>query len=575
MARMIPSFMDNRTPLGERDVFNILAAGPEDWVALHSLDLAPWNRGLRTEIDFVVIVPDAGILCIEVKSHENIAFDGQQWYPKTISRSPFKQASDGRHTFYRRLTKLAPQFKRFPVVHCCIFPRASFNLSPNLSVQPWELMDIQIFRKFDSSATFCADLKSRIKQSVAADVNLNYPDHRLSEGQIDNIVKCCVPVQKFCPDSREEISRREAEIERVLLEQQKPILKLSEWNNRLVISGGAGTGKTLIAMEVARRWSERGSRVALLCYNQLIGDWMKQQIERVKPTLPNLIAGRAISVMAEMSGIKIPDYPSQEFWEIELPRAIEERITDPVFKVKASFDYLVLDEAQDILARPRLWQCLTQFISGGVDKGFFALFGDFEHQVFTTREHIYQALANLDTSDHPVRWELSENCRNYRIVGDTAVQLSGLSGSVYSGYLRSGGDVHNYDIYFYSNEKDQLDKLVQYLREFKAQGYKQSEITLLSFRADRLSAAMNLKKTGYKLQPAWQAGKHTSYASVHAFKGLENKIIILTDTILDDMEFRRDLFYTGMTRATESVRVLCGEDSQETILRWLVRGDDS
>jgi Nuclease-related domain len=78
MARLIPSFMDDATPGGERDVYNLLAAGPDDWAALHSLDLAPWNRGLRTEIDFVIIIPDAGILCIEVKSHENIYFDGNR-----------------------------------------------------------------------------------------------------------------------------------------------------------------------------------------------------------------------------------------------------------------------------------------------------------------------------------------------------------------------------------------------------------------------------------------------------------------------------------------------------------------
>ena len=87
MAHLIPSFMDERTPPGERDVFNLLAAGPDDWVALHSLDLAPWNRSLRTEIDFVVIAPDVGIVCLEVKSHENITFDGLRWFPETIARS--------------------------------------------------------------------------------------------------------------------------------------------------------------------------------------------------------------------------------------------------------------------------------------------------------------------------------------------------------------------------------------------------------------------------------------------------------------------------------------------------------
>ncbi|MGC3975910.1 MAG: NERD domain-containing protein [Nitrospira sp.] len=569
MARLIPAFMDDRTPPGERDVFNLVAAGPNDWVALHSLDLSPWNRGLRTEIDFVVIAPDTGIICLEVKSHENIIFDGYRWNPETISRSPFKQASDGRHTFYRRLAKLAPDFKRVPVVHCCIFPRSPFNLLPNLSVQPWELMDLRAFRAFDSGSAFCADLKARMRLSIAADGNLCHLDHRLSKDQIDTIVKCCVPMQRCRPDAREEIVRREAEVEKVLREQQKPVLQLAALNDRLIVSGAAGTGKTLIAMEVARRMAQKGRRVALLCYNQLVGNWMKQRIEQTGPVLPNLVVGRAIRIMAEMTAVQIPANPKEDFWERELPERLEERLTDPDFKAAAAFEYLVLDEAQDILARPRIRQIIFQFLSGGMDKGAFALFGDFEHQVLEKRGSMDQALAALDASSRPVRWKLSENCRNYRIVGDTAVRLAGHCDSTYSGYLRAGGGVHNYDIYFYEHESAQLDILSRWIKDFKAQGYKSSEITLLSFRADPLSAAARLAITGYKLRPAWQAGDLIAYASVHAFKGMENKVIILTDVLLDDLEFDRDLFYTGMTRATESVRVLCDKRSQECFCRWL------
>ncbi|MDR4485051.1 MAG: NERD domain-containing protein [Nitrospirales bacterium] len=575
MARLIPSFMDDHTPPGERDVFNLLAAGPDDWVALHSLDLAPWNRGLRTEIDFVIIIPDAGIICIEVKSQENIAFDTHRWYPQTITRSPFKQAADGRHTFYRRLSEIAPKLRRVPVVHCCIFPQAPFDLTPNLSVQPWELMDSRVFRSFSSSDVFCADLKVRVEQSVVADGKLTRLDQRLSHGQIDTIVKSCVPVQKFHPDARYEIARREEDIERILRQQQKPVLQLAAWNERLIVSGGAGTGKTLIAMEVARRAAEQGRRVGLLCYNQLVGDWMKQRIEQTNPVLPNLLAGRAIRVVSEMAGVEIPGNPSQDFWEKELPQIIEERLTDPDFKACAVFDFLVLDEAQDLLARPWLWESITQFFSGGMSKGAYAIFGDFDNQVLTAREPMHDALRALDATSRPVRWELSENCRNYRIIGETAVQLAGHRSSTYSGYLRIGGSVYNYDIFFYENEAAQLDKLGQFLKEFKAQGYKPSEITLLSFRADHLSAAVRLKFAGYKIRPAWQNCELTTYASVHAFKGMENKIIILTDVVLDDLGFRRDLFYTGMTRATESVRILCDKNSQETLFQWLSRKGDS
>lgn len=561
--------MDDRTPPGEHDVFNLIAAGPDDWVSLHSLDLAPWNRGVRTEIDFVVIAPETGILCIEVKSHENLAFDGLRWHPETITRSPFKQACDGRYTFHRRLHELAPQFGNVPVVHCCIFPRAPFDLPLNLSVQPWELIDMRVFRAFDSGSEFCAALKTRMEQSIAADQQLAPLQRRLTTDQVETIVKCCVPVQRRRPDARQEITRREEEIEKILREQQKPVLQLAALNDRLVVSGGAGTGKTLTAMEVARRAAERGHRVALLCFNQLVGDWMRQRMEQIAPRLPNLVVGRAIRVMAEMSGIEVPDQPSREFWETGLPQQLEERLTDPDFKAAAAFDYLVLDEAQDLLARPRLWQCLGQFLAGSIDKGAFALFGDFDHQVLAERETMRQSLTALNASNQPVRWRLSENCRNYRIVGDTAVQLSGSGGSVYSGYLRAGGGLHNYDIFFYEHEQAQLDRLGQWLREFKALGYKASEITLLSFRADHLSSATRLKYAGYKLRPAWQTGDFTAYASVHAFKGMENKVVILTDVVLDDRDFQRDLFYTGMTRATESVRVLCDRGSQETLFGWL------
>lgn len=230
---------------------------------------------------------------------------------------------------------------------------------------------------------------------------------------------------------------------------------------------------------------------------------------------------------------------------------------------------MVLDEAQDILARPRLWQCLTQFLHGGLDRGAFVLLGDFDHQVLNDREQMQMAIRAVEAAARPARWHLSENCRNYRIVGETALRLGGMSVSVYSGYLRSGGGLQNYDIFFYEKDEDQLIQIRQWLREFKTLGYRSSEITLLSFRGDESSAAARLKHAGYKLHPAWQFGNGTAFASVHAFKGMENKIIILTDVVLTDHEFHRDLFYTGMTRAIECVRVLCEQNSEAVLCGWL------
>jgi hypothetical protein len=569
MASLIPAFMDDRTPPGERDVFNLLAAGPDDWVVLHSLDLAPWNRGLRTEIDFVVITPEAGILCVEVKSHEHLFFDGHRWSPATITRSPFKQAADGRFTFTRRLHELAPELRRVPVVHCCIFPRSNFDLPPNLSIQPWELMDMRAFRTFRSGMAFCADLKARIVRSIEADANLRPLEKKVSADQVANIVRHCVPVQTRRPEAREEILRRAEEMDRLLRDQQKPVLKLAALNKRVIVAGGAGTGKTLIAREVARRAAEGGARVGLLCFNQIVGDWLRRQSEAAEPPLPNLVVGRAIQVMAKLTGLVIPECPPDSFWENELPDNLEKRLTDSDFKVTAAFDYLVIDEAQDILARPRLWQCLLQFLNGGMYHGAFALFGDFSNQVLSDRAEMNKALAVITSTVVPSRWDLTENCRNYRIVGDTAVTLGGLGKFVYSGYMRAGGGLQNYNIFFYDTDNAQLEKLRELLKEFRLQGYKPSEITVLSFRSSENSAAERIKGAGFKMRPVWQNGEGIGFTSIQAFKGMENKVIILTDVLLGERDYHRDLFYTGLTRSTESVRVLCHKNSNSTLLAWL------
>ncbi len=309
--------------------------------------------------------------------------------------------------------------------------------------------------------------------------------------------------------------------------------------------------------------------MALLCFNQLIGEWMQQQVKAIEPQLPTLIVGRAIRVMAQMTGLQIPGDPPRDYWDVELPRLLEERLTDPDFKAAATFDYVVIDEAQDVLARSHIWHCLAQFLAGGIEIGAFALFGDFENQVLAEHDVMERNLTVVNSLARPSRWRLSENCRNYRIIGETAVRLGGFGSDIYSGYRRVGGSIQNYNIMFYASEREQLDQLAQWLKEFRAESYKPSEITILSFRTAEASAAVRLKQQGFRLSPFWQAGEHTGYASIHAFKGLENKVIILTDLILNDTDFHRHLFYTGMTRATEFVRILSHISSKETMLEWL------
>src|SRR5262245_7355287 len=64
-----------------------------------------------------------------------------------------------------------------------------------------------------------------------------------------------------------EADDRELEAQR-LTESQAMILSATRLLNRVEIRGGAGSGKTWLALEQARRLTKDGKRVALMCYSR-------------------------------------------------------------------------------------------------------------------------------------------------------------------------------------------------------------------------------------------------------------------------------------------------------------------
>ena len=570
MARMIPLAASDDTVQGEKDVFNMLARGPEDWTVFHSLDLAPWNRDKRTEIDFVVVIPDAGILCIEVKSHQKISFHDDRWHPATISKNPFKQAADGCYTLHRALKELAPYVADIPFAHCCIFPNADFDVGRVVSVRRDELMDRSVFRGFPSAAEFCADIRRRMIDLSVADYRrpLSAPIPPL---RVDSLISLCVPVQKHRPGAAEQIKKRHLEVDLLLRAQQTPVLQLARHNERLLVTGGAGTGKTLIAMELAKRFAENGNRVALISFNRMIGSWMREQVS-MGGGYPTLVADSVNALLVRMFNIEVPSNAGDEFWST-VPAIVEERLTDPGTKSETYFDYLVVDEAQDILARPAIWNCLLELLDGGLSNGRFALFGDVEHQVLRAHDKLRTTIDELKRDASVACWHLDENCRNTPAVGQAALLLSGIPQSLYSGYLRGGGSVDDVALKIFESDEQEKSLIRQILTEVKQRGYRPSETTLLSFCSADTSVSRQMVKQGMNMQQAQKADRQVGYASVHEFKGMENKVIIVTDINLNMDAYSRSLFFTALTRSTALVRVVCSSSDAPTLKRWIVEGD--
>ena len=567
--KMVPSFIESSSPPGERVVFTLLQNSSKNWVGLHSLDLAPDNYNRRTEIDFVVIIPETGIFCLEVKSQKDIYFDGSLWQPNSLSQNPFKQALDGRFAFHRRLnTKLQMKYSHVPVMHLCVFTHSDFHLSDNVSIKSWEFIDRKSLNNCKKQDDFCNLLKNIFLRSVDNDCQVTRLNKPLSETEVEEIVDFCYPIRKRKPEIAEEVNQRQNELEGKLQLQQKPMLKLCELNKKVLVKGGAGTGKSLIGIEIAKRKAESGLRVAYLCYNRLIGKWAENELK--KSNLPNIVAGSIYSILLKIADITPPSSSNTKWWSEIAPALIEDKLTSPEIECIATFDYVVIDEAQDILARPELWELTLLLIEGGLAHGNFLILGDFTNQSLT-ENLIYLEQHVSEISSHATCWQLDENCRNYQSIGQVAITLSASPLDTWSGYLREGGALSDWNIFPYKNDIDQTDQVIECIKSAKSEGFTEGDITILSFCTIERSIVKSLFGRGVLLEKADVLNsKNVRYSTINAFKGMENKVIIITDVVFSpqNQNLNRRIFYTGMTRATEKLYIICRESSVDIIQQW-------
>lgn len=563
---MIPGFIDESAPPGEVVLYRKLESAQCAWTVIHSLDLAPSNHNRRTELDFVILIPDVGILCVEVKSHRQIGFDGDRWHPESITKSPFRQAQDARYALRRRLVDRLAIFSQVPVVHCCIFPKADFAVPPNLSVQPYEVMDRGRFEACTTGDALCEALKTMALRMIDADPAITLLKAPLSGQQVEDFVSFCFPIRTRRPEKSAEIRYREEELEKLLRKQQHPVLRLTDYNPRVLVEGGAGTGKSLIGLGVARLKAAHGLRVGYLCFNRLIGQWAASQLDDDQN--PLLVGGSVLSVLISLTGISVPENPDDDFWS-GVVLEIQDRLTDPSCAHDARFDYLVIDEAQDILGRPDLLDCIRLLLDGDLDGGRFLMLGDFRNQVLTGATVLEAPLATV--RNYSARWVLTENCRNYKAIGQIAMKLSKADRSTYSGYLRQGGGLHAWNLDLYQDAADQVRKIITCIDSALASGFREEDITVLSFGAEQHSVLPLLRETcSRSFVTAGSARvKSIHWSTVPAYKGLENKVIIITDVILSDSGFDRSRFYTGITRAQERLHLFCHASGASQLAEWI------
>jgi hypothetical protein len=559
---MMPPYCPASAPPGERALFEALAshAATNDWIVLHSLCLATHVRQVQGEVDFVVIVPDRGVAVIEVKSHLSVdrLADGR-WKlgsQAPTSRSPFQQASDGMHSIRDYLMKHGLNLQSIPLVSVVWFThvRARAGLPSTPEWHDWQLLDQEDLRSDPSRAVL--RVLSAGTTHLAAHSSLRADDvgpDPQTAGAVAAALRPRFEVATVPADMRRD---RESQM-LTFLDEQYDALDAMAGNRAVLFTGPAGAGKTLLAVEAARREVAQGRTGRLFCFNRLLGLQLADQTAAIA----GLQCATFHQALLRIAGISAPPNPTPDFWTRELvERALERLLEDD-----EAGDFLIIDELQD-LARDDYLDVFELLVRGGLSSGRLLLFGDFERQslfeVGDGRHSLRARVPDLATNS------LGVNCRNRPRIGTVVNTLS----HMVPGYRRFRRQDDGIDPGFltYQGDADTTPLLAQAIRDLKADGYQLEEIVVLSPRRSG-SIAETTRDSWLRQILVAEEGRtprkgRVRFCTIHAFKGLEAPAIILTD--LDDQWAPSfdSLLYVGMTRATDRLIALAESRTLRTLL---------
>jgi hypothetical protein len=336
---------------GEVLVYEALSrALPAGWYAWHSLRLRT-AQGYEGEGDFVIGIPEVGVLSIEVKGGRITLEDGL-WKQngRPLKSAPREQA----HGYLRLLKdKLRERGIAQPpfMIIATSFPETAFDAPPSngdldgtiLGQQHLPVLDRELER-----------LAGELRRTGKLPRSPGWEDalHALwGETWIPSV------------GLGARVAQREAEL--VALDRdQLAVLDFVDRSERLRVRGGPGTGKTLLAAEICRRWKAAGRSPMLLCYTRALSTTLSSQ------GLPSHSIRDLAASVVEASGEVIQSGETREAWTNETWRSLPSRAASLWAEHGEPIDAVVVDEAQDLA--PEDWQ-LVQSIAGA---GALWAFGD-------------------------------------------------------------------------------------------------------------------------------------------------------------------------------------------------------
>lgn len=522
------------------------------YIILHSLGLSEHVHNIFGEIDFVVIC-SSGVLCIEVKGGE-VSCDKGVWefvnrYGKKEQKTegPFQQVQGNmqslRTYLMKRLGKWDPlvscQYASCVIMPDCIFSYEGIEIIPEI------LFDKTNYHSLDETAVLSFDYwRGRLRSQYG------FEGSGLSDDQMNRLANLLRGDFHFVPSMKDTIDATSKAL-CALTDEQYDVLESLADNERTLVSGMAGTGKTLLGMEQARRIYWSGKSVLYVCFNKSISEYVRYQFEREGL---DIVSGTLHSLMLDGN---LPEEATQDYYERVLPEQYLKKAT-------VEYDYLIVDEGQDLFREAYL-PCLGKLLKGGLSRGSWLIFYDHNQNLYNNNDQFDSSLIKLKRCGAAC-YKLSINCRNTKQIADANTLMTGVSNI---GRPKVSGLKVQYLPYADKVEEHRI--LDDLLISLKNDGICGGDLVVLSRYSitntknclckKPITKTAGLLKTGGQI---WRAKKtEVRFSTISSFKGLESKVVILTDVDGFSDQTVRLLNYVAISRASSLLYVLYDEHKEQ------------
>lgn len=479
------------------------------------------------EIDFVIVFADAGVIAVEVKGSQVWIEDGQwrqtmRGRPRTIH--PVDQVRDGKYAL-RAYVERDPRWgsrRRVRWGHAVVLPYTHVG-------DDFEAPDCP--RWAVAGRDDLDGLAYRLREAVLGLDTSNRATTPDDVAVIQDILRGRMPLQR---DVIGDAAERAATIDR-LTEQQAIILDAIQHLNRVEVRGGAGSGKTWLAVERARRLTREGAHVALCCYSRGLAAWMRRRIATFDPSERPAYVG-TFHGLGTRWGAEPGSDDDPSYWEHRLPEQMVSLGSEQPRDER--FDALVVDEAQDFA--DAWWPAAMAALRD--DDGGLYVFTDEGQAVFSRYGGMPADLVPL---------VLDHNLRNTRPIAETFFSLAPIRmklGDVDGPAVRMVGCTAAEAL---ERADDEVDALLD-------AGWRPRDVALLA-TGGRHPEQISRQADGQDAywQTYWDHDQ-VFYGHVLGFKGLERSAVVLALNEKDGQVRARERLYVGLSRARDQL-VVCGD----------------